>query len=63
MQGILKVDPQKLISTSEEFNATGGQIRGLTEQMPGDGNGCGAVWRFRTHADCLRHESTFKQTI
>ncbi len=33
MEGILKVDPQKLISTADEFNTTGGQVRTLTEQM------------------------------
>lgn len=44
MQGILKVDPQKLISTSEEFNATGGQIRGLTEQMLSIVDALQSVW-------------------
>lgn len=33
MEGILKVDPQKLISTADEFNTTGGQVKGLTDQM------------------------------
>ena len=33
MQGSIKVDPQKLISTADEFNATGAQVRGLTERM------------------------------
>lgn len=33
MEGILKVDPQKLISTADEFNTTGGQVHTLTEQM------------------------------
>ncbi len=33
MEGILKVDPQKLISTADEFNTTGNQVRTLTEQM------------------------------
>lgn len=33
MDGIIKVDPQKLISTADEFNTTGGQVRSLTEQM------------------------------
>lgn len=33
MEGFLKVDPQKLISTADEFNTTGGQVKGLTEQM------------------------------
>jgi len=33
MDGFLKVDPQKLISTADEFNTTGGQVKGLTDQM------------------------------
>lgn len=33
MEGILKVTPEKLIGTSEEFNSTGGQIRTLTQNM------------------------------
>lgn len=33
MEGFLKVDPQKLISTADEFNTTGGQVKGLTDQM------------------------------
>lgn len=33
MEGILKVDPQKLISTSEEFSTIDGQVSTLTEQM------------------------------
>ncbi len=33
MDGILKVTPEKLISTSEEFNATGVQVRNLTQEM------------------------------
>lgn len=33
MEGILKVTPEKLISTSDEFNTTGGQIRTLTQNM------------------------------
>lgn len=33
MDGILKVDPQKLISTADEFNTTGGQVKSLTDQM------------------------------
>lgn len=33
MEGTLRVDPQKLISTADEFGATGSQIRTLTDQM------------------------------
>ena len=33
MEGIIKVDPQKLIGTSEEFNTTGGQVKSLTDSM------------------------------
>lgn len=33
MEGFLKVDPQQLISTADEFNTTGGQVKGLTDQM------------------------------
>lgn len=33
MDGIIKVDPQKLISTSEEFSTTGNQVKTLTDNM------------------------------
>lgn len=33
MDGIIKVDPQKLISTANEFDTTGGQVKNLTDQM------------------------------
>lgn len=33
MDGIIKVDPQKLISTSEEFRGTGSQVKSLTDNM------------------------------
>ncbi len=33
MEGILRVTPEKLISTSEGFRGTGGQIRNLTQNM------------------------------
>ena len=33
MDGIIKVAPQKLMATAEEFNGTGSQVKGLTEQM------------------------------
>ena len=33
MEGIIKVDPQKLRSTAEEFNTIGGQVTTLTGNM------------------------------
>lgn len=33
MDGIIKVDPQRLISTADEFNGTGGQVKSVTDQM------------------------------
>lgn len=33
MEGTLRVDPQKLISTADEFNTTGGQVKSLTDRM------------------------------
>ena len=33
MEGILKVTPEKLISTAEEFGSTGSQVRNLTQEM------------------------------
>lgn len=33
MDGILKVTPEKLISTADEFNQTGTQVRNLTQAM------------------------------
>lgn len=33
MDGILKVTPEKLISTAEAFSATGSQVRNLTQEM------------------------------
>ncbi len=33
MEGIIKVTPEKLISTAEEFNAANSQVRNLTQQM------------------------------
>lgn len=33
MEGILKVTPEKLISTAEQFSSTGTQVRNLTQQM------------------------------
>lgn len=33
MEGIIKVTPEKLISTAEEFNNVNSQVRNLTQQM------------------------------
>lgn len=33
MEGIIKVTPEKLINTAEEFNGVNSQIRNLTQQM------------------------------
>lgn len=33
MNGIIKVDPQKLISTAEEFSGTGNQVKTLSDNM------------------------------
>lgn len=33
MEGIIKVTPEKLISTAEEFNTVNSQVRNLTQQM------------------------------
>lgn len=33
MEGIIKVTPEKLTSTADEFNSTNSQIKNLTQQM------------------------------
>lgn len=33
MEGIIKVTPQELISTANEFNTTGGQVKSITDSM------------------------------
>lgn len=33
MDGIIKVDPQKLMSTADEFSSTGSQVKTLTDNM------------------------------
>ena len=40
----LKVTPEQLISTSEEFNAAGGQIRTLTSNMTSLVDGLKGAW-------------------
>lgn len=44
MQGTIKVDPQKLISTANEFNATGGKVKGLTADMMSKVTSMSSVW-------------------
>lgn len=44
MDGIIKVDPQKLISTSEEFGGTGNQIKTLTDNMISIIDSTKSVW-------------------
>ncbi len=44
MDGIIKVDPQKLISTASEFDTTGGQLKGLTDQMLSIVDSLKSVW-------------------
>lgn len=45
MEGILKVTPEKLIQTSGEFEASGGQIKNLTGEMLSLINGLNGVWQ------------------
>lgn len=33
MEGIIKVTPEKLISTADEFSAVGSQVQNLTQEM------------------------------
>lgn len=44
MDGIIKVDPQQLISTADEFNATGGQVKSLTDNMVSIVDSLKAAW-------------------
>ena len=44
MEGIIKVDPQKLISTANEFNAMGSQVKGLTGEMMSKVTSMSGVW-------------------
>ena len=44
MDGIIKVDPQKLISTADEFNGTGGQVKSLTDNMVSIIDSLKAAW-------------------
>ncbi|MCR5502627.1 MAG: WXG100 family type VII secretion target [Lachnospiraceae bacterium] len=45
MDGILKVTPEKLISSSEEFSACGNQVKALTSEMMELVQGLSAIWQ------------------
>lgn len=44
MDGIIKVDPQRLIGTADEFNGTGGQVKAITDQMVSIIDSLKSVW-------------------
>lgn len=44
MDGVIKVDPQKLISTAEEFSGTGNQVKTLTDNMISIIDSLKSVW-------------------
>lgn len=44
MDGIIKVDPQKLIGTADEFNATGNQLKNLTTEMMNKVTSMSGAW-------------------
>lgn len=44
MEGILNVTPEKLISTAQEFGASGQTINSLTQQMTTMVTGLSSVW-------------------
>lgn len=44
MEGTLKVTPEKLISTADEFQTTGGQVRSLTQEMNSIIDGLKSIW-------------------
>ena len=45
MDGILKVTPQSLISTANSFNATGAQVKGLTQEMLQIVKAMNSIWQ------------------
>ncbi len=45
MEGILKVTPDKLILTSNEFSSEGNQIKTLTQSMLDTVNGLKSIWQ------------------
>lgn len=44
MEGIIKVTPEKLISTAEEFNSANSQVQNLTQQMLSTVDSLKSVW-------------------
>jgi uncharacterized protein YukE len=44
MEGIIKVDLQKLIGTSEEFGSTGSQVKSITGNMISIVDSLKSVW-------------------
>ena len=44
MDGIIKVDPQKLISTADDFEGTSQQVKGLTDRMLELARGLNSKW-------------------
>lgn len=45
MEGIIKVTPEKLMSTASEFSASGTTINNLTQNMTGIVTGLSSVWQ------------------
>ncbi len=45
MDGILKVTPEKLISTASEFSSTGSSINSITTEMMSIVNGLKSTWQ------------------
>lgn len=44
MQGTIRVTPQQLISTSQEFSSKGSQVSNLTNEMTSKVNALSSVW-------------------
>ena len=44
MDGIIKVTPEKLISTAEEFSTVGQNVNTLTQSMTEMVNGLSSTW-------------------
>lgn len=45
MEGILKVTPEKLISTATEFGASGKTVSSLTQSMTATVNSLSSIWQ------------------
>ena len=45
MDGIIKVDPQQLISTSQEFSSSGSTVNQLTSEMVNIMTALGSTWQ------------------